>query len=136
MENLAIKIKLAILWLFITGTSLTIGILTLMAPGVIDNIRDGTLLGAQIGSELLVIIAITYYLLPLSLAVCSIMLKGSLNRWINIIAGIGYIFFVLNELVSNVTSILYHFGILMEVSTIVVLALIVWNAWKWPKRAN
>ena len=105
-----------------------------MAPGVIDDIRSGILLDMEINQEMLLIMAITYYWIPLVMAVLSVTLKDSINRWVNIIAGAGFAIFVLIELILNITTVAYLFGMLMDISAILVSALIVWYAWKWPKQ--
>ena len=132
-ENVAVTTKLAVLWLFVAVSNSAIITIALLAPGVIDDIRSGQVLGAQIGPELLLVMAITYYWIPLVMSVLSVTLKNSINRWANIIAGMLYAFFVLNEMISNIVSVAYFYGIMMHVSEVVIVALIVWFAWKWPK---
>lgn len=126
----SIKIKLAILWLFVVVTNLAIVTLTFVAPGVIDDIRGGHVLGAQIGPDLLLVIAVTYFWVPAVLAVLSILLKDSINRWVNLAGGILYTVFILNELVSNIIKMSYIFGMFLQVSIIFVLVLIIWHSWK------
>jgi hypothetical protein len=111
-------------------TNLAIVTLTFVAPGVIDDIRGGHVLGAQIGPDLLLVIAVTYFWIPTVLAVSSILLKESINRWINLPASILYTVFVLNELVSNIMKMSYIFGMLLQTSIIFVLILIIWYSWK------
>jgi len=123
------KVKLAILWFFVVVTNLAIVTLTFVAPGVIDDIRGGHVLGAQITPDLLLLIALTYFLVPAVLAVSSILLKDSINRWINLAGGILYVVFVLNELVSNIIKMSYIFGMFLQASTIFVLVLIIWYSW-------
>jgi len=131
-----VKTKLAIFWLFVAATNSAIVVIAFMAPGVIDDIRAGQVLGAQISPDLLLLIAVTYFWIPLVMAVQSITLRNSINRWVNIIAGVLYVVFVLNEFVSNIITVAYYYGMLMHVSELVVLALIAWHAWKWPKESG
>jgi len=125
--------KLAVFWLFIVITMSSIITIAIMAPGVIDDIRSGVLLDMEINQEMLLIMAITYYWIPLVMAVVSITLKDSINRWLNIIAGAGFAIYILIELILNITTVAYLFGMLMDISAILVSALIAWYAWKWPK---
>ena len=118
------------------ATNSAIVVIAFMAPGVIDDIRAGQVLGAQISPDLLLLIAVTYFWIPLVMAVQSITLRNSINRWVNIIAGVLYVVFVLNEFVSNIVTVAYYYGMLMHVSELVVLALIAWHAWKWPKESG
>jgi uncharacterized membrane protein len=128
-----LKIKLAVLWLFIAVTMSANTILYLIVPGVIDEIRAGEIVGMQVGAELILGMAIAYYWVPLVMAVLSLTLRDKANRWINIILGAFYAVFILFELTMNVTTVAYPYAILMDVSVIAVAALIVWNAWKWKR---
>jgi uncharacterized membrane protein AbrB (regulator of aidB expression) len=80
--------------------------------------------------------AITYYWVPLVMAVLSLTLKDKVNRWGNIILGIFYAGFILFELIMNITTVAYPYVILMDISAIVVAALIAWFAWKWSKQED
>jgi hypothetical protein len=136
MENLALKTKLAVLWLFVAVTMSANTILYFIVPGVIDEIRAGEVVGMQAGPELLLIMAMTYYWVPLVMAVLSLTLKDKVNRWANIILGIFYAGFILFELIMNITTVAYPYVILMDISAIVVAALIAWYAWKWSKQED
>jgi hypothetical protein len=131
MEALALKTRLAVLWLFVAVTMSANTLLYLIVPGVIDEIRAGTVVGMQAGPELLLTMAIMYYWVPLVMAVVSLTLKDKVNRWASIIVGIFYVGFILFELFMNVTTVCYPYVILMDTSAIVVAALIAYSAWKW-----
>jgi hypothetical protein len=136
MENLALKTKLAVLWLFVAVTMSANTILYFIVPGVVDEIRAGEVVGMQAGPELLLVMAITYYWVPLVMAVLSLTLKDKANRWANIILGIFYAGFILFELIMNVRTVAYPYVILMDISAIVVAALIARYAWKWSKQED
>ncbi|UCF59166.1 MAG: hypothetical protein JSV15_01725 [Candidatus Bathyarchaeota archaeon] len=132
MERLALKMKLAVLWLFV-AVSMTAGsVIFFMVPGVMEEIMEGAILGMQIGQELLLAMAVMYFWIPLVMAVLSLTLKDKVNRWANIILGIVYIGFVLVELISNILTAAYPYAILMSTSAFVVAALITSYAFKWP----
>jgi hypothetical protein len=61
MENLALKTRLAVLWLFVAVTMPANTLLYLLVPGVIDEIRTGTVMGMQAGPGLLLIMTVMYY---------------------------------------------------------------------------
>jgi len=136
MENLALKTKLAVLWLFVAVTLSANTILYFIVPGVIDEIRAGEVVGMQAGPELLLVMAITYYWVPLVMAVLSLTLKDKANRWANVILGIFYAGFILFELIMNVRTVAYPYVILMDISAVVVAALIARYAWKWSKQED
>jgi hypothetical protein len=106
-------------------------VLYLVVPGVIDEIRAGQIVGMQAGPDLILGMAIVYYWLPSVMAIVSLTLKNKLARWVNIILGVFYAFFILFELTMNVTTVAYPYTILMDVSVFLVAALISWFAWKW-----
>ncbi len=134
MEDLALKIRFGVLWLFVAVTLSVNTMLYFIVPGVIDEIRAGEVVGMQATPELLLVMAITYYWVPLVMAVLSLTLKDKANRWANIILGIFYAGFILFELTMNITTVAYPYLILMDTSVIVASALIAWFAWKWPKQ--
>ena len=131
MGNLALKTRLAVLWLFVAVTMSANTLLYLIVPGVIDEIRAGEVVGMQAGPGLLLTMAIMYYWVPLVMAVLSLTLKDKVNRWASIILGIFYAGFILFELFMNVATVAYPYVILMDTSAIVVASLIAWHAWKW-----
>jgi hypothetical protein len=106
-------------------------LLYLLVPGILDEIRVGTVVGMQAGHGLLLVMAIMYYWVPLVMAVVSLTLKDKVNRYASIILGIFYAGFILFELFMNVTTVAYPYVILMDTSAIVVAALIAYYAWKW-----
>ena len=134
MENLALKIKLAVLWLFVAVTMSANTILYFIVPGVIDEIKAGEVVGMQVGPELLLVMAVTYFWVPLVMAVLSLTLKDKANRWANIVLGIFYTGFFLFELIMNIITVAYSYVILMDTSAIVVAALIAWYTYKWPRQ--
>ena len=131
MENLALRIRFAVLWLFAAVTMSANTILYFVVPGVIDEIRTGEVVGMQATPELLLVMAITYFWVPLVMAVLSLTLRDGVNRRANIVLGIFYAGFILFELVMNITTVAYPYVMLMDISAIVVSALIAWYAWKW-----
>ena len=127
-----VKIKLAGLWFFFTIAWLVTMTLLFFAPGVIDEIRAGGLLGEAITGEFLLGAAICL-LIPLVMAFMSLTLKYSINRWANIILGI---IITAIALISTIEGLAYlsAYAILMDIFIVVFPALIVWHAWKWSKQ--
>jgi hypothetical protein len=126
-----LRIKLAACWFFIAGAMLANTLLYFVVPGVIDELRTGIMVGMQTGPELILIMTIVYFWIPLVMALISLTIKDKVNRLVNLILGWFYAVFVLFELTMNVTTVAYPYAILTDVSMIAVAALIVWTAWKW-----
>ena len=138
------KIKVSVLWLFIAVTRVANMMLYFLIPGVIDKIRSGEVLGfnmLQVGTEILLIMAITYFWVPLVMAVLSLTLKDKANHWVNVILGIFYVGVILFELTVTITTVVEPyvtrrpFLALMDIPALVAPVLIVWYAWKSKRKA-
>jgi len=115
---------------------LIVFVLAFLAPGIIDEIRAGEILGEPITGVILLSDAI-FLLVPLVMAILSLTLKDKIYRWANIIVGI--VFTVLS-IVSLIEALaldlsIFAFGLLMDISMVVATALIVWYAWKSKQKA-
>jgi hypothetical protein len=134
MEKLALRIKLAVLWLFWILAFLVHMFLGLFEKGVIEKIISGEFAGLQITSDAMLLFAI-FMLVPLVMAPVSLILKCQATRWANVIVGIVYtglcVFDSIGAVVSDISA-LSAYNILIYLSEIVASALIVWYAWKWP----
>jgi len=129
MENLALKIRLTVLWIFMAVSTSAGTVLMLWMPGVIEEIMAGEMMGTPISEGYLLVLAL-FWLIPLTMAFLSLTLKYSANRWANIIVGIAWaglqISGVGNSLIQGWLALS-----LMGVSLVVASALIAWYAWKW-----
>ena len=135
MEN--VKTKLAVLWLVFFCVMNVIPLLELYLPGFIEDIIAGESGYGAITAELILLMAIIT-LIPPVMAVLSLTLKDSINRWINIIVGIVFAVFmhgILHPIDYLAKQDAYYAGlILVGIVEFVVAALIVWYAYKWPKK--
>ncbi len=127
-----VKIKLSALWVAVMFLYAYGDILGIMKPGAIEDYRIGIgATGAPITHVALLLIAISMAI-PIVMVFLSLTLKPKANRWANIILGIVYTCFIpLSMLVATSVSAYYIFLGIVEV---VLTALIVWYAWKWPKQ--
>ena len=71
--------------------------------------------------------------IPALMVFLSIALKPKVNRWTNIIAALFKIIIVVGSLFIGKSWAYYMFGSFVEV---VLLSLIVWYAWTWPKQQS
>ena len=126
------------LWLFYVVTWLLVLMFSLLAPGIIDEIRAGKgVMGEPLTGGYLLASTILL-LIPLVMAVLSLTLKDSVNRWANIIAGIVFTAFsLLNSFEALALKDLSVFAYmhLIDISMVVAPALIVWFAWKSKQKA-
>jgi hypothetical protein len=126
------KIKIAVLWLVWEFAAVTVPICEQYVPGLLEEAI------AEITPEMLVFLAIIMLIAPI-MAFLSLTLKGSINRWANIIMGIvtmGLSLFGATSWAADPSYIDYSaFVILLGIVEIVVAALIVWYAWKSKQEA-
>jgi len=124
-----IKIKLSALWVTVMFLFAYVDILSHMQPGIIEDFITGNVAGFQITQVWLlgvtVMMAIPALMIFLSLA-----LKPKVNRLANIIVATLKIIIVVGSNFIGVAWGYYIFGSVVEV---MLLSLIVWYAWKWPK---
>jgi hypothetical protein len=112
------KIKIAVLWLLYGMASFGYSMLGSAESGTIE----------RIGPELLLLAAVIV-VVQLAMVFLSLTLKDSPNRWVNII--VGGVFFVLELFpLGDAVAKLSASTTLIMIAKVVVIALIVWYAWK------
>ena len=132
MGNLALKVKIAVLWLIMAVAYSAHMALSIFEPGVIELLTDGEI---QLSEGEFIFSALFAWLIPLTMAFLSVTLKDLANRWANIILGIVLtavnIFHLLFEQLAQPS---FHMAqpsihqLLLNISTVVVTGLIVWYA--------
>lgn len=126
MEDM--KVKLSTLWIFVMFNMAFADIVGFMNPGALEEIMTGAV-GFEITQSLLLVFSIVLEI-PIAMIFLSRILKYSVNRWANIIAGVITILFVIG---GGNTSLSYIFFATIEV---VCMSIIVWYAWKWSAPAG
>jgi len=132
MEDVKInvKTKLSALWATLMFLYIYADLLGWMEPGHIEAVMSGEVAGMQItpvfllGSTILMAI-------PSLMVFLSLTLTPKANRWANIIVAIVYFGVLVGALFIGELSTAYTFSSIVEA---VLIALIVWYAWKWPKQ--
>ena len=125
MELLRCKVRIALLWVFMAVAMAAHSQFAVMTPGGLEKIiSEAETMGLGIMA--------LFWLVPLWLALVSITVKGSSNRWVNFVLGI--IFTILNiwHFVEHLSEPSIE-QIMIVGSAVVVTALIAWYAWKLPK---
>ena len=124
-----VKIKLSVLWVAVLFLFIYVDYFGLFRPGLIEDIIAGEVAGIQIG-QVFLLAAMILMTIPSLMIFLSLTLKAKANRWTNIIVGIFQIVILLVFVIGESWAF-YIFGTIVEV---VLLSLIVWYAWKWPKQ--
>ena len=127
MENLALKIRISVLWLFVIISDLANVLMSLAYPGTLEELIEGT---ESLGPEMMFVGTIIV-LIPLVMAVLTLTLKDSVNRWLNIILGIVFTTIFLGNLIQLATTMPAAYILLLSIAGLIAPILIVWYAWKW-----
>ena len=105
-------------------------ILGFYAPGNIEELISGEIAGIQMTQGLLLGSAILMAI-PSVMVFLSLTLKAKANRLVNIIVGIVYIGVLGSTFLTGRNPAYYIF---YAIGKAMLIALIVWHAWKWPKQ--
>ncbi|MFC2054749.1 DUF6326 family protein [Chloroflexota bacterium] len=127
--NVNIKTKLSILWATLMFIYIYVDIFRFFQPGELENILAGKVWIFEI-TQTWALSAMIIMTIPSLMVFLSLTLKAKVNRWTNIIMGILHIAIAIGNVIGE-TWAYYIFGGVVEV---VLLSLIVWYAWKWPKQ--
>ncbi|MEQ1553285.1 MAG: DUF6326 family protein [Ferruginibacter sp.] len=126
-----IKIKLALLWSAVTLIYLYGDYFELYVPQKTQDLVTGNNL---LNSPTNLFLAALLLAIPAAMVIFSILLKPTINRIFNIVFGLFFTaltLFIAFISIGEVWRIFYTFYAILE-STIT--ALIVWYAFKWPKK--
>jgi hypothetical protein len=126
-----VKLKISALWIAVMFLYAYVDIFSLMKPGIIEGIMAGKMFVFQI-SQLFLFLTTLYIAIPSVMIFLSLVLKPKVNRWTNIIVGILYIVSILGSCIGE-TWAYYIFGSIVES---LLLLLVIWYAWKWPKQQS
>ena len=121
-----LKVLLSTLWIVVMLNMIFADILTLYISEFLQEILTEST-PVQITQELMLAMAFIIEI-PIVMIFLSRVLKYKANRWVNIIASVITILFVV---VGGSLVLHYIFFAAIEV---VCLSLIIWYAWKWPKQ--
>lgn len=121
------KIRIAALWILFEFAVFMVPIVEMHIPDFMENAI------AQTTPEMLVVLVVGVMIPPI-LAFLSLILKDSIDRWVNIIVAI--VFVALSPIgIIEVPTEYYAPMILIAIVEVIAAALIVWYAWKSKQKA-
>jgi hypothetical protein len=127
-----IKIKLSALWTSVTLCYLYGDYFELYVPKKVEGLVSGV---NMLDSPLKLFIASLLLAIPAVMVFLSIVLKPSLNRWLNIVFGIFFTLFVALVGVSSISP-WRAFYVFLAIIEVLITSTIVAYAWNWPKQKN
>lgn len=123
------KIKIAVLWLVFAVASIWIPLIEHYIPGFVEEAV------AQVTPESVLMLAIIAMIIPV-MALLSLTLKDSINRWLNIIVGIAFAVLMPIGVVGGGFPTAYVPSLtVVSIVEFVAAVLIVWIAWKSKQKA-
>ena len=125
-----VKIKLSALWVVLMFCYTYADILGFYAPGNLEELMAGEIAGIQMTQGLLLASAVLMAV-PSAMVFLSLALKARANRWVNIIAGLVYMGVLASTFLTGRNPAYYIF---YAIGKAVLIALVVWHAFKWPKK--
>jgi len=129
METLRYKTRIAVLWVIMAVCISAHSIMIAADPTAMERMAEEA---AAMGPGMWLFMAL-FWLVPLWMAFVTMTVKGSCNRWANLVLGI--IFTILNiwNLIEGLAEPTVE-QILIVGSMVVATGLIAWYAWQLPKR--
>lgn len=124
-----VKIKFSVLWLFVGISFIAQVVLNILKPGTLAQVMEGSLEGMEITQEVMLVWTVMF-LFPLVMAILSLALKNSINRWANIIVGMVIVILCLIGFVEYRAD---AYAILILTTRIIVAASVIWLAYKWKE---
>ncbi|MEN2284312.1 DUF6326 family protein [Algoriphagus sp. SE2] len=131
LENpkINIKIKLAALWTSALFFYIYGDYFQLYTPDKVESLISGN---NNLDSPIKLLIASIVMAIPSIMVAGSILLKPTLNRILNIV--FGSIFTLMMVAIGIYSTHDWHlFYVIYAFLESIITAIIVWNAWKWPK---
>ena len=137
--KIGVRLKISALWIAMLFLFAYGDIFGMFQPGRIDEIRAGTVGGMRISQTFL--LAVSVYIAIASVMVfLTLTLPPRANRRTNIVLAVLYIVsIVASVIVSFVASVVgekWVYFWFLSVVECALLLLVVWNAWRWPTRAD
>jgi hypothetical protein len=124
-----VKLKISALWITVMLLFAYGDIFGFFRTGFIKDIMAGTVSGIQINQIFLMGVTI-YITIPCLMVFLSLILKPNINRWVNIVLSILYPVTILLTCIGEIWANYIFLSILESV----LLLMIVWYAWNWPKQ--
>jgi hypothetical protein len=128
-EKVNVKIILSALWIAVMFIYVYADIKTLFQPEIPEQIISGVMGGMTINQSFLFAAAILMSI-PAIMILLSLILKPSINRWVNIIVSLLHIILII--ITRFVPSKIWYYYIYYQSIEAIFHFLIIWYAWRWP----
>ena len=127
-KKMDVMVKLSILWVVVMLNMIYADILAFISafitPGVVEELMSGYSGTVKLTQELLLVSAV-FIEIPIMMIFLSRVLKYPINRWVNIIASLLTLMFVIGGIETD------PFFLFFASIEILTLLFIIWTATKW-----
>ncbi|MBN3521047.1 hypothetical protein JYB62_13640 [Algoriphagus lutimaris] len=130
--NVNIKIKLAALWTSLMFLYIYADFFQLMTPKKLEKMIDLQTPMGPTSPGILVVFSMIL-IVPSLMVFLSVFLKPQINKWLNICIAALYASMSILIIVSTLGSEWHIFYILFNLIEVFVFAMIIYQAWNWPK---
>ena len=128
-DKVNVKIILSALWVAVMFIYVYADIKTLFQPEIPEQIISGIIGGMTINQGFLFAAAILMSIPPIMILL-SLILKPSINRWVNIIVSFLHILLII--ITRFVPGKIWYYYIYYQSIEAIFHSLIIWYAWRWP----
>ena len=125
-----VKLKLSAFWTSVMFCYIYGDYFGLYVPKKVEGLISGT---NMLDSPTKLFLASVLLAIPALMIFLSILLKPAINRWLNIIFGILYTSMMILIAITSISP-WYTFYVFLAILESLITFLIVWYAWKWPKK--
>ena len=125
-----VKYVISALWTTLIFIYIYVDFFYMYIPGELEHMMAGKM-GPFPTSQFQLLSAMILMTIPSLMVFLSLVLKAKANRWTNIIVGILYILVAIGSVIGEG----WAYYIVSTIVELVLLALIVWFAWKWPRQS-
>ena len=130
--NVNIKIKLAALWTALMFLYIYADFFQLMTPKKLEKMINLQTPMGPTSPEILVVFSVIL-IIPSLMIFLSVFLKPQINKWLNICIAALYASMSILIIVTTLGSEWHTFYILFNLIEVFVFAMIIYQAWNWPK---
>lgn len=125
-----VKLKLAGLWVSFMFLYIYVDYFTIYKAGYLEDVIAGKVWQFQI-TQTFLLAALVSVTVPALMIFLSVVMSARVNRCVNLVVAAVYIIYSLFNLAGEVFGFMI-FGAVVEV---VLLLLVIWYAWNWPKQS-
>jgi len=126
-----IKVKLAVMWVALMFLYIYNDILTMYRQDIIEGLLAGSVEGVEFTQTLLFGAAVLMSV-PIFMVLLSVMLPARINRPLNMFMGVFHMVVLVSSSTVGEEAPWAHFALYCVFEGIII-AMITWYAWKWPK---